>query len=533
MPVTPSLRRTGLFAAAVVALTGLQAQGAPARVGAAPAWFGYERPATYQVTSRQQDVPMRDGTVLACGLTLPQAKGRFPAVVVNNTPYSPAYQETDDFWAPRGYAAITCNPRGTMSWLQANKQPPPTALDSASFSKAEQRDWYDLVEWLARQPWSNGKVGITGFSYGGIVGMHAAAQRPPHLVTVIAGASFANIYTDITYLGGVRVMDTEGWMVGLSGRETQVYTSRQHPLYDDFWRSASVSTKYAAINASGIPILDYGGWYDIYQSGEPTNYRALKRQTWLVMSGGSHLQGANCVPQGGQLAWMDHWLRQDRRAPLPASKVTSFEKPDAGGGHWQQLADWPAPDARPRRFSLAADGSLGTAGGAGSRTYVVNPFDGQAKYWSSPLPDQPYEDQQVQDRARTTWTSAPFARDVVVAGDIRARIRAALSATDGNLVVRVMDVAPSGSSTLVSTGWLKASHRLGHSRLAPVVPGTPYSFDVDVWPTHWRFLAGHSLRVSVSSGDVPRIEPDAPAGTVTVFEGRGGSYVDLDVRTRA
>jgi X-Pro dipeptidyl-peptidase C-terminal non-catalytic domain len=117
----------------------------------------------------------------------------------------------------------------------------------------------------------------------------------------------------------------------------------------------------------------------------------------------------------------------------------------------------------------------------------------------------------------------------VVAGATEVNLRAALSATDGNLVVRMMDVEPSGASIIVATGYLKASHRLGHERPATVTPGTLYDFPVHVWATHWRFAAGHRLRLSVSSGDLPRIEPDAPAGTVEVATGAGGAYADVPI----
>jgi predicted acyl esterase len=520
------MRRTALRLAVVAALAVGVVQAPGAAADATPGWFSYGRPATYGVVTARQDVPMRDGTRLACSLTRPIAAGRFPAVVVDNTPYSPAYQVKDTFWAPRGYAAITCNPRGTMSWLEANKNAEPPG---ASFTAAEQRDWYDLVEWLARQPWSTGKVGVLGFSYGGIVAMHAAGQRPPHLRTVITGAAFSDAYSDLAYLGGARTMDIEGWMAGLSGHPQQTATARKHPLYDDFWRTASIATKYPAIRASGIPILDFGGWYDIYQQGVPTTYQALRKQTWLVMSGGTHLEGAESVPQGGQLAWMDHWLRGAAKAPLPTTRVTSVEKPEVDSNHWQQLSDWPAPDARSQRLWLRSDGSLGrTAGAASSRRYAVNAYDGRAKYWGTPEREDPYPDQRQVERTRAGWQLPALTRDLVVAGDIRAHVRAALSAKDTNFVVRVLDVAPDGTTILVTSGWLKASHRLGHGALTTVVPGTPYDFDVDVWPTHWRFKRGHAIRVSISGGDVPRIEPDAPQGNVDVFTGR--SWVELDVR---
>ena len=96
--------------------------------------------------------------------------------------------------------------------------------------------------------------------------------------------------------------------------------------------------------------------------------------------------------------------------------------------------------------------------------------------------------------------------------------------------MRLQDVASDGTSFVMTTGWLRASHRTGHEHPALLTPGQPYDFDVALWPTHWRVAAGHRLRVSVSSGDVAAVEPNAPPGTVTVLAGAGGSTLDLPVR---
>ena len=163
-------------------------------------------------------------------------------------------------------------------------------------------------------------------------------------------------------------------------------------------------------------------------------------------------------------------------------------------------------------------------------SYPVNPADGTATYWYEGFGTvDGAADQRAQDLARVTFTTPPLTKDVVVAGPTEVNLRAALSATDGNLVVRLMDVEPSGASIIVATGYLKASHRLGHERLAGITPDKLYDFPVHVWATHWRFAAGHRLRLSVSSGDVPRIEPDAPAGTVEIATGAGGTYADVPV----
>ena len=91
----------------------------------------------------------------------------------------------------------------------------------------------------------------------------------------------------------------------------------------------------------------------------------------------------------------------------------------------------------------------------------------------------------------------------------------------------VADVAPDGTSSLITSGWLRASHRLNHETPELLSPGKPYDVVVRLWATHWRLTPGHRLRVSVSSGDLASIEPNAPPGTVTVFLGVGGSSIDL------
>jgi putative CocE/NonD family hydrolase len=174
-----------------------------------------------------------------------------------------------------------------------------------------------------------------------------------------------------------------------------------------------------------------------------------------------------------------------------------------------------------------------TAGAAARLPYDVNPYDNGCACWDHGTfhrPDDPGQDQRLADEARLHFDSASLAEDVVIAGEPVAHLRAALSAPDGNLVVRLHDVAPDGTSLVITTGWLRASHRQGHAHPVALEPGRAYDFDVKLWPTHWKVEAGHRLRVSLSSGDLATIEPNAPPGTVTVLVGTGGSTVEVPVR---
>jgi len=499
-----------------------------------PKWFSYDRPQSHTDTlDMTVMVPMRDGKELACSLyRLPTAAAdgaaaKYPAILNNVNPYTRQLNDQQQHYLARhGYVVMSCDARGAKGSAAAGPFVDP-------FNETEQHDMYDLVEWMAAQPWSNGDVAIGGYSYGAILAYLGAAQRPPHLRAIAARASYANLYKEMVYLGGIRGLDVAGWWLGLIGNTTIGATWRQHPLYDSYWAERVIDTKYDALRASGVPILDYGGWYDIYPDGETRNYMALRDQTWLVMNAGAHLD-ASAVPDNALLAWYDHWLKKLPGAPLPDDKVISYEMPkvnSASGHGWTTFPDWPPPTSGPVRLRFNTDASLAeTPDTRGSVSYPVDPADGSATYWNHGYSEASGPaDEQTQDLARVTFTTPPLKKDVVVAGATEVNLRAALSATDGNLVVRLMDVEPSGASIIVATGYLKASHRLGHERLAEITPGKLYDFPVHVWGTHWRFAAGHQLRLSVSSGDLPRIEPDAPAGTVEIATGAGGTYADVPV----
>ena len=522
------MRSSAILIAAVVAALVVPAGAKAANPD--PKWFSYDRPATHTSTlDLTVMVPMRDGKELACSLYLPSSPdgkaAKFPAILNNVNPYTRQLNDQQaHYFARHGYVVLACDARGAKGSAAAGPFVDP-------FGDTEQRDMYDLVEWMAEQPWSNGDVGVNGHSYGAILGYLGAAKRPPHLRTVVAGASYANLYKEMVYLGGIRNFDVQGWQHGLVTNTLIAPTWRQHPLYDAYWEERAIDTKYDALRAGKLPILDYSSWYDIYPDGATRNYMALRDQTWLIMGPNAHLD-TKPVPDNAILAWFDHWLMKLPTAPLPDAKVMSYEMPrinSATGRGWTMFPDWPPPTTGPVRLRFNTDETLAEGADArGSVSYPVNPFDGSATYWYEGFGTvNGAADQRAQDLSRVTFTTPPLTKDVVVAGATEVNLRAALSAADGNLVVRLMDVEPSGASIIVATGYLKASHRLGHERLAEITPDKLYDFPVHVWASHWRFAAGHRLRLSVSSGDVPRIEPDAPAGTVEIATGAGGSYAEV------
>nr|BAM98990.1 putative hydrolase [Streptosporangium amethystogenes] len=465
-------------------------------------FFSYDRPATYGFRTERVSVPLRDDSYLACDLHRPATDGRFPVIVLDYT----AYDQLEDlgraaaYFVTRGYTVATCNARGSGD--------SPGYLDP--FSGQEQRDNYDLIEWLAAQPWSTGRVGQMGVSYGGHSSLLVAVNKPPHLAAIIPMDGISDWYENTIYRGGIYSARIRDWQRSTAPDTLTTYA--QHPLYDDFWRERSVKDRWKNLD---LPILEITGWYDRYRQGMVENFQARPDNVWLVAGpwrhGGPAGQLAD-IGNGPYLAWWDRWLAGRQDAPLPAAKVTSYEIPGPGAGTgWRHFSTWPPRGARQERICLAADGTLTAGPGApATRSFTVN---------TDTSPAAPGE--------RLTFQSRPCRRDVVLAGEITARVRAAFTAVDGNIAVVAENVTPDGRASRITQGWLKASHRLGHEHAVPVHPGRAYDLRIRTWPTHYRLSAGHSLRVTISSDDYPMIDSNAPTGRVTLHLGRGGTEISL------
>lgn len=502
---------------------------ATAAAGAAPAWWSYDRSASYGAIKTSALVPVRDGTLLACDLYRPgtagvPAAGRFPGIVAEFTPYSAlrlagGFDGEADYLATHGYDVLVCDVRGTgLSggvWTQIN-------------SPLEAQDDYDLVEWLAAQPWSTGRIGQEGFSYGGFTSFRAAALQPPHLVAIAPMSSQDDLYLDDPYKGGIFGPQEPAWPTiaeAFSGGRIQAAAElalwRSHPTWDSFWQQIAVSTKYARIQ---VPVLSTDGWEDtLLGPAGVGNYLGLKGRCWTIMGPWGHapayaFPGAqpvtDAVPSGALLAWWDHWLLGLAQAPLPTAAFTTYEEPQTVGSGWQQLSDWPPSDVHTTRAALTSDGRLDKKAASDDVT-LQEPALAQVPLLAN---------------GSLTFTSAPLGGDAVVAGSVLLHLHAILDEPDANFYVQLLDIAPDGTATLVKEGYLRASHRLSHEDPTPVAPGQATDFDIPVLADDWRFAGGDRMRIVVSGGDPTKLEPVPYPVTVTILTGRSASYALLPIR---
>jgi putative CocE/NonD family hydrolase len=109
------------------------------------------------------------------------------------------------------------------------------------------------------------------------------------------------------------------------------------------------------------------------------------------------------------------------------------------------------------------------------------------------------------ERRSRTWSTAPLASNTEVSGPITLRLWASSTATDTDFVARLVDVAPDGTATQLTRGWLKATHRSSDTEPTPLDPGKAYEFIVTVWPNSNVFQAGHRIRLDLSGSDLPLI----------------------------
>jgi predicted acyl esterase len=545
-------RRLGSAAAAlalattvVVTPTGAGAQPiAPSILlqGQVPAWLTYDRPAHYPVVSEEIQVPMRDGVDMRCSKLGPADQngkplaGRHPVVVTDFFAYRLLQYATTALPQPlaeRGYVTLTCSPRGSGGTPGA-WQP---------FQKQESQDNYDLIEWAAAQSWSTGKVGQVGMSYGGISTYKAISTHPPHLAAAVPIVAYHDVYREIVYPGGAPGTVLRWWpaFTGAMAQADQPEAATTtfpgylamnqewaaHPTEDAYWKSWNVDSK--AVGSSTVPILGIGGWGDLFPDGMVRNYQAAKEHSHLLMLPGAH---ANFLPgdtdwpvvEHAVLSWFDRYLMQLDGVPQPGARVTSWQLPHYTG-HWTEMADWPT---RSKRVPWT-----GPWGADVTELYplTVNPYDNGCTCVEHGLynsADLPQNDQRFQDVHRVNWDVGPLKRDTVIVGTPVVNLTAALATSDGNLVVRMEDLAPDGTSYVITTGWLRASHRLSHERPEGLTPHQPYDFRISLWPTDWNIKAGHFLRISVSSGDLQMIKPSGQSdNTIMVYAGKYGTTADL------
>ncbi len=507
-----------------------------------------------------------DGVHLVGDVHLPDGSGRVPAIV-DMEPYGRSSATT---FLANGYAHVNTDVRGS------GKSGGALCL----LCDREQRDVYDVVEWVARQPWSNGKVVLYGYSYSAITSLLGAALQPPHLTTVVVGHPPTDPYRDVLWHNGLYDQGfVEQWFAGQTAtqavglgpqpqyldRKDQLFAveTRINDLDGPLYQERSVLAKVKRIT---VPVYLFAGWQDAYSRGDMQLIDALgpRAQLWIDASthhgtgqigevgapyggGPTDLSPTlNASPPPGQiLRWLDHYVKGSRNGVDRAPRVTYF---DRGDRTWHAAPSWRSAAPRLSRLFLSGatsgsahslnDGSLSTRLPQGrdsyQDSYVYDPAAGASVPMGKEGPDgfAPYlhVDQRLDDAQALTYTTPALATPLRLAGPSELHFWAITEASDMAWVARLSDVAPDGSQTPITQGWLRASFRhvdparsrpgapyLTDDRHDPVTVGLSTEYRVDIWDTAYTLAAGHRLRLWFASADSPTHEPVPAAGRNLIF----------------
>lgn len=506
-------------------------------------------------------VAMRDGVALSADVYRPAETGRHPAVLTL-TPYNNNSDATlEEAWAyvSRGYAYMTVDVRGRYD------------------SEGEFNAWYDdsedgsdLIDWIAAQEWSDGRVATSGGSYSGMNQWLMAKQNNPHHVAILGYVAPRDSFRDLVRWNGVPKLDLiYTWMMGMDGRVNQSrigwnwnHAMRGLPLHSldevvgrdmpvwrawmendtesPWWDPISMHDSYANFD---IPSFNVTGWFDgqvqgtskhfasAVKTGEPADH-VLIIGPWLHgvnrnRTIGLRDYGPDAIIELDALrdAWLDHSLLGTPRPDLP--NVLYF-LPVAN--EWREADAWPIPGTRFTSYYLTSGGSANTLFGngelvgrpprsVGSDAFVYDPTDPVPTVSSRTsgarggIAQGSVDNRAVETRDDVlVYTGPVLDEPVEITGPIRATIHISTDVRDTDITVKLLDVYPDGRALNLSHGIARASFRTGYDRMEPIEPGEVYAIEVEMFPGSNVFEAGHRMRIEVSSSNFPNFARNLNTG---------------------
>jgi putative CocE/NonD family hydrolase len=505
-------------------------------------------------------IPVSDGLELSANLWLPvpgpdggAADERFPAIL-EMIPYRKddwrlaADMARGEWLAERGFAFCRLDIRGTGS-------SPGIALDE--YTARETQDGYDAVEWLAAQPWCNENVGMWGISYGGFTSIQVAALGPPHLRAIVPVMATDDRYTDdVHYIGGcVTVSELSQYAVSMVGmnampprlefrgeawadewrerlEQTPVWLfewlRQQHD--GPYWRQGSLAPDYASIEAA---IFMIGGWMDEYVDPVLRMQERCTAPCRSLIGNWVHSLPDDAYP-GPNLDWLhemvrffDHWLKGIDNEVMDEPGFVYFRReyadpepfPAAWPGAWVAETSFPPADAGERILRLAGGDAPLVGRLLGQEAPAPEPsvesFRHRAtigtraslSWGAGGAPNGLARDLRADEALIPTFTSATLEESIDILGFPAAILAWESSAPVATAVVRLMDVAPDGTSSQVSAGILNLTHRTSHADPEPLEPGVVTEVRVPMRACAYRFEPGHRIRLSVASSFWPVIWP--------------------------
>ena len=510
-------------------------------------------------------IPMRDGVRLAARIWLPAEAQHSPVPAVLE--YMP-YRKRDftrlrdeplhHYFAGHGYASIRLDVRGTGD---------SEGILRDEYLEQEQDDAVGAIDWITRQPWCNGRLGMIGLSWGGFNSLQVAARRPPALKAIITMCSTDDRYADDAHFKGGCLLNEnlvwgsaffalnacppdpeiagpawrDQWLQRLEHNRLFPAVWMRHPRRDAYWKHGSVCEDYAAIECA---VYAVGGWADGYVNAIPRLMQGLRSPKKALIGPWPHAFPHAAVP-GPRIGffqeavrWWDYWLRGEDTGIMDEPPVRAWmeswvppaPRHDERPGHWIAEPQWPPPDIATRRWHLNVM-SLGRQPDPGDAVRIRSPqttgLRGGDFYGFGADGDAPL-DQRADDGKSLVFDSDPLEEQLDILGAPVVKLDLSVDRQVAHVMVRLNDVAPDGASGRVSYGVMNLCHRNGHEEPEALQPGRRYRVAVQLNDIAYSFAPGHTLRIAVSTAYWPMIWPAPEAVELTIHT--GDSTLDLPVR---
>lgn len=574
--------RTGVIAriSIVAALAAVVLAAGPAAASPSEDAFGHYAPAASfdGAVTTSFYLTMRDGVRLAVSVRRPARDGkpvdsRFPVIwqhTLDIAGYGAQGGPLGDDPRLRGYRGVPELTRHGYVVVQVARRGhgPSFGTRRGYNDRTEAYDAYEVIDWLAKQPWSNGKVGVYGCSNTGDAAMHAVTAANPNLKAAWAGCFSWEKY-DGFLRGGVfanwgtgptRTIEQDMASTAVEGdlskrllRQAAEEHQAAAPLSEilqampwrdswstqtqsRFWYEGSVASYMSQINRSGAAIYVQGGWRDDLRGQGLVAYRNLTGPRHIVIGPWDHCGNGDFDLMSEMHRFFDEYLKGIDTGLRRADPINYYVVGAPDGSAWRSAKVWPVPGATPTVYHLGKSLEAAAPRSRGERTTFTVRYDVDCP--AAPkrpdglltgAPPCPLA------YAGPRFTGQPLTADTEVTGDAVVDLWISSTAADANLFVYLEDVGADGVVTPVTDARLKASlrkvsappydnfglpwHRSHREDARPMTAGEPERLTFAFLPASHLFKAGHRIQISVAGADYRERDrtPQSPAPTVTIL----------------
>jgi uncharacterized protein len=506
-------------------------------------------------TEKSVRVKMRDGVELVADIVRPADDAKHPAIL-ERTPYGREIlsQLEGEWWAKRGYVHIVQDVRGRND-----------SDGEWSPFRNERKDGYDTIDWIAKQGWSDGKVGMIGGSYVGLVQWAAAVEAHPALKCIVPQVSPPDPFFNFPIDHGVPMLFGALWWsnfvkekkvpaapqiprdleklktLPLSKVDDEVL-GRNIPFYDAWLEKETPAafdsaTFMADMNKVKIPVLHISGWFDGDGIGTKLNWakmRALEHKNqWLIYGPWTHLFNSSTrlgdVDYGPDaimdldsiyLRWFDTWLKDKKVSWEKQPKVRAFV---TGVNEWRELGDWPDTRSREMTLYLSSRGRANGIASVGELVAIAPKNQAPDRYTYDPAVAQiPKELKNVKDfgdliAAATTvvkidpnenavllYRTPVLSEPLEIGGPIALDLYFSTNAKDTDFFAYLVDIDEQGTMRSIGLpGKIRARYVSGWEKPSLLQPGKSYKTTIELWDSAHQVKKGHRLGILISSQMFP------------------------------